>query len=805
MAKLKKKKKVKKSSGSASVISKSRPKETKSNPFEIRTNRRKYDVLGQKRERGEMGRPGVSRSRAIEKRNKTLLKEYRERRKTNLLIDKRLAKEHIPEEERELERYLLETKRRHEKSGLFNLEENEEELTHLGQSLGDHLDDVIIESDNENDVDDTEDHFGGFFRKKDQSEDETYKTRKEIMNEVASKSKLHKYERQQERERIEDLMETVDNQWKDIHGLMNRSEQGHSSDKSVDNDYDRYVVELAREPRGKACDRLKTDEEMAKEEKERLEVLEAERIRRMKSTAKSTDNHHRSVDDDTRLVAKEDKRVMIQYRDGELVLPNGEKSLLPTRTSKEETSDGSCSEDDEEIEEEIDEEIEGETMGDNDYSDGDSDIDDDGDMIISSEENVNMTDNDIPFTFKDVPTNVQELSLLLDSKTPLQCAIIVERIISCHHHALSPDNKTAMTSFMSVLLGYCLSVEDVMIIEELVQCLFKLSQIDPYQTSLCFHKTLKHIINSFNRNKSIIQLPDLIFFKLVSVIFPSSDYRHPIVTPCLHIMSSSLTKRWLSCSLNGVCMGLCMCKIILEYISDTHRYIPELAMYLTQTLHYFCDSNVISFTLPFSNAYKQSLSLFTFNDGDVNILNPLQILTTTPHNDIIKYSLLHMCLQLVHAMSQQWQTIPSADAIFTPLLNIIDNIFIPDGLTELVGVVKVSLGNGISQSKPILQLLRRKPKSINFLEPQFDQDYQPGKRKNRNKLAAEKMKLRHKHKRELKGAIREIRKDNKYLAKEKLREQLARDTERKRKVKQIQSWLQEERHDQKKEKLKKKK
>lgn len=39
----------------------------KYNPFEVQVNRRKYDVLGRKEEKGERGLPGVSRSRAIEK------------------------------------------------------------------------------------------------------------------------------------------------------------------------------------------------------------------------------------------------------------------------------------------------------------------------------------------------------------------------------------------------------------------------------------------------------------------------------------------------------------------------------------------------------------------------------------------------------------------------------------------------------------------------------------------------------------------------------------------------------------------
>lgn len=57
---------------SAKVIDRLSNKKTigkKVNPFEIRINRKKHEVLGQKRDKGEKGYPGISRSRAIEKVN----------------------------------------------------------------------------------------------------------------------------------------------------------------------------------------------------------------------------------------------------------------------------------------------------------------------------------------------------------------------------------------------------------------------------------------------------------------------------------------------------------------------------------------------------------------------------------------------------------------------------------------------------------------------------------------------------------------------------------------------------------------
>ena len=41
-------------------------RESKVNPFEVRVNRKKYDILGQK-SKSDRGLPGVSRSKAIQK------------------------------------------------------------------------------------------------------------------------------------------------------------------------------------------------------------------------------------------------------------------------------------------------------------------------------------------------------------------------------------------------------------------------------------------------------------------------------------------------------------------------------------------------------------------------------------------------------------------------------------------------------------------------------------------------------------------------------------------------------------------
>ena len=57
---------ARKRSRSNNVVTKKK-KKTTINPFEVRLNRKKHEVIGQKNKSDAAGRPGLSRSRAIEK------------------------------------------------------------------------------------------------------------------------------------------------------------------------------------------------------------------------------------------------------------------------------------------------------------------------------------------------------------------------------------------------------------------------------------------------------------------------------------------------------------------------------------------------------------------------------------------------------------------------------------------------------------------------------------------------------------------------------------------------------------------
>ena len=115
------------------------------------------------------------------------------------------------------------------------------------------------------------------------------------MQEVIAKSKFYKHERQKEKEEVDKLVDEVDADLDDIRNLLSfgkSSDKKHpvgenSSNATVQSststraplppqqdDYDRFLAELKFEARGKPSDRLKSEEEIAAEEKTKLEKLE---------------------------------------------------------------------------------------------------------------------------------------------------------------------------------------------------------------------------------------------------------------------------------------------------------------------------------------------------------------------------------------------------------------------------------------------------------------------------------------------------------------------------------------------------
>ncbi|CAE7230914.1 unnamed protein product, partial [Rhizoctonia solani] len=295
------------------------------NPFDERVTRVKHDVGGRKL-KGVVGRPGVSRQAGLEQRKKTLLVEYDQKDRAGGIVDRRFGESDatMNPEERMLERFTRE-RQRQAKGAAFNLED-EEELTHYGRSLNalDDFDGAGIELDDDEESGQIDanvvrhDHFGGFDDEK-EDEPDRQKSKAEVMSEIISKSKAYKAERQEQREADDNARHQLDQEFASIRDLLyapappdpsssgsnsiplgkprtqsapateteayqaeTTTEQKTGPTAKTDQDYDQFVRELVFDKRSRPTDRLKTEEELAREAAEALEKSEKARLRRMR-------------------------------------------------------------------------------------------------------------------------------------------------------------------------------------------------------------------------------------------------------------------------------------------------------------------------------------------------------------------------------------------------------------------------------------------------------------------------------------------------------------------------------------------
>lgn len=258
-------------------------------------------------------------------------------------------------------------------------------------------------------------HFGGF--------EKVEKSRAEVMKEIIQKSKFHRHERQKAKDEDETLREELDEELGDIRSLLKvlpnkrsslpsqsklfqNSMAPPSSAKSGEEEeeeaYDKNVRELVYDKRSRPSDRTKTEEEIATEEKERLERAERHRLRRM-----------RGIDSDTE-DSDEDESKKKRRRSEDL------ENLAGSGLDEDDEDD--------DLEEENGEEEERSGL-----SSGENELE------VSLKEAPNNLEQ-VPFTLA-APTTQAEFLQIVQNLGPADQATVVLRIRTLHHIRLAPQNK----------------------------------------------------------------------------------------------------------------------------------------------------------------------------------------------------------------------------------------------------------------------------------------------------------------------------------------------------------------------------
>jgi nucleolar protein 14 len=759
-------------------------------------------------------RPGVSKSNGEAMRRATLLPELQRRNKVGGVVDRRIGEGDVDmtPEERAAMRFAKEKENRRKGASLFDLEASDDERGGLGGGLthgGRRIDDLEAD-DFDEDVsrgsDEDEEDDGELFRKKrprdDDDEDESgplqttqddeqperKRTKKEIMQEVIAKSKMHKYERQKVKEDDDDLREALDQDMGDMLALLRGVKQPQLAAKpdissagdagpkidperqklldgmdraKVDRDYDVRLKQLATDTRAKPSDRSKTVEEKATEEAERLRKLEEKRLKRMQGEDVSDDERQvKAVEEAGPDEDEFDEAVDFGFTSSNvkskatdaLVLEDEDEFALDEDLIASGSDAGLSN---------IDSVDESDDDDDSDGSEGRVPVDDEEDEFIrdilgedmvkaagSKQSNGVATGGNsagLAYTYP-CPRSHTELLEVVGALPSDQLITVVQRIRALYHPSLSATNKESMADFSCALvdhLSYMASEGQALTIaEQLIRHLHSLSRTYPSQIANAFRFHLQAF-----HERGQPTAGDLMIFTAIGSIYPTSDHWHQVVTPAITVMA-----KWLS--LNSPSPGALendkssdtgafIVALCLQYQTLGKRYIPEAMRYLERLLNAAASSSTA-----------------------INL---------TPH------------IENLLALADLYHTKSAFSQIFTPFLPLLKSL----GLRRPHARLQILLSQSRLTLRP-LELHHHRPLPIRTSIPKFEESFNPDKHYDPDKERSDAKKLQAEYKRERKGALRELRKDANFVAREQLREKKERDVEYEKKYRRLVAEVQNE-------------
>lgn len=154
----------------------------------------------------------------------------------------------------------------------------------------------------------------------------------------------------------------------------------------------------------------------------------------------------------------------------------------------------------------------------------------------------------------------------------------------------------------------------------------------------------------------------------------------------------------------------------------------------------------------------------------------------------IRLSCLAVCLALVKRCVHMYGGLPSFHDIVRPLRALLtEHLASRSHPRELQELIRATLTDVETQEERCQPLIceKSRPVPLKLFTPRLVKVLEFGRKQGSSREEQERKRLMHKHRREFKGAVREIRKDNQFLARMQLAEAMERDAERKRKVKQL--------------------
>ncbi|GAA6043992.1 hypothetical protein JCM8097_000179, partial [Rhodosporidiobolus ruineniae] len=502
---------------------------------------------------------------------------------------------------------------------------------------------------------------------------------------------------------------------------------------------------------------------------------------------------------------------------------------------EEDDEEGSEGEEDEEDEDEMD------------VGDLDAESSDEEDALSAAPESLVAgpsapalnTAGELPYTFPCPSTHAEFARLLSSSGVKEEDTVtVVKRIRTLYHPGLAEGNKEKLQVFTNVLLDHVIylcaspSPSTFRTVNSLLPPLLTLSHSYPLTSAPHYTAKLslmhKNLLRGLSRgpldpsSKTWPSVPELTLLRLVGSLWSTSDLSHPVAAPALLLITEYLSQCRLR-SLSDLASGLFLATLAAQYEGQSMRAVPEALNFVTLAL---------AILLPTSSAVASPRTFpgdFPCPDLGAEHVKPLKLRSSaaadlTPSGTLslldslssaakkapkgaeaeqLKVDLASVALTLVDELRRMQSDSEAVVEMFRPVEKVLKGVKaekLPKALkTELdttVSALSRTLSLSLSTRRPLTLQAHRAIPLATYL-PKFDEGFNPNRRFDPDSERAEAQKLRQLYRKEKKGAVRELRGDNRFLAMEEQRRKKEDDAQYEKKIQKITRGLQDERAEEK--------
>lgn len=283
------------------------------------------------------------------------------------------------------------------------------------------------------------------------------------------------------------------------------------------------------------------------------------------------------------------------------------------------------------------------------------------------------------------------------------------------------------------------------------------------------------------------ELSELLLFRALVQIFPTSDLRHNVISPLETVLGECLANGGLDARQEAT-QALFTCTLVLQMSREKQRFTPEVLVCVKKLLRAFLSSGSGE-----PHALRTELLEWVAGNDDLK----LPSLELAAASSASAASIVSGVLGVVRLAAEQYAHLPSFDELFHPvylLLHELARSFF-DGKSSEVNSTIAYVADQLEScwaARTPLRLQSFAPTLLPTFTPKFDENYTLRKDKGADRDKAKLKQLQRQVKRARKGAARELRRDSEFLAREKANEESARVDAKKEKQKEIWKWLEEQ-------------